>query len=71
MAKLIPPDGKTIVVTYGEFWTWTKKWHIARKGSTMTGMCGRVCIQPQYKTLEEIPPDELCEECWPYEKELL
>lgn len=68
MAKLITPDETTEIVKYGG-WTKHKKWHILKDGKLQKGICGAVCIDPEYSTLGEIKAKDICAMCWPYRKE--
>ncbi|MEP0825826.1 MAG: hypothetical protein HRF40_10090 [Nitrososphaera sp.] len=68
MAKLIVPNGSTKVVKYGDFWS-KKKWHILRPGTKSVGICGCICIDPEYSTIEDIRDDDLCSLCWRFGKE--
>ena len=67
MAVLVAPDENTKMVRSGEFWN-RKKWHILGSNRFRVGVCGTVCIDPEYSTLEEVKAKDICSLCWVFEK---
>jgi len=67
MAELISPGRATSMVKYGKGWN-RSKWHILKDKREQTGVCGTVCIDPEYSTLEEVKAKNICSLCWSFEK---
>lgn len=68
--RLVIPDGNYKMVRYGEWWR-RKRWHFLAKNadgnySTQRTICGAVCLEPEYASLSEINPRDLCAVCWPF-----
>ena len=66
MAILTAPASNTRMIRYGEFWG-NRKWHILRAKSEETGICGTVCINPEYDILMNVRAKDICKQCWRFE----
>ena len=67
MAILTVPNGNTQMVRYSNAWS-KKKWHILKPKYKEVGICGVVCLDPEYEILFNVKANDICGLCWQFEK---